>query len=485
METIALSDRLTLTEGNVLADAVSGRKLVLNPSGVAFFDVYRKHGDSEDAVREVASRFALPRGEAAGQYRGFLDLIDQGQRCEGSILPGQHHAVLEPTAACNGACPHCYHSSHADRWGPDQFTAILDEVRRGGIRSVSITGGEVFSAHYIEPFFQLAEELRRRDVTIASVSTNATFLTEQIRDRILAALTPTTVFRISLDALRGDLLDRIRPGYSRLEDPYSPILDLDRAGYPLVFTTNISTQPLEGIAEIGAYLRSYRNVRAWNVRMAVPVHFGAGERTRSAGRRRNLLSVRPKPALPLAHFHAILTAHAADAYPFDVRMGNYLMTSLLRNPSALTAMDEGHPCREDAELVTFKATGAVTQCPILSELDPTLTMGTIGGPDGLRLNEGFERDLPLAGLDTRAMPCHDCALRPVCGGGCRLYAVAYDEGLTGCDLPAKALLSWLVVDPTGILREHWPGYHARLTALVPDLDAANEHYAAHASGWDS
>jgi radical SAM protein with 4Fe4S-binding SPASM domain len=460
-----LLDRLVLQEGNVLADLASGRKLVLNPSGVAFFGIFRDHGDTDVAVRQVAARYGLDAGLARAEYRRFLELIDQGQRCEGSILPGRHHAVLEPTAACNGQCPHCYHGDRSSRWPREEFGTILDQVRAGGIRSVSITGGEVFSAHFVGSFFELARELEDRGVAIASVSTNATFLTEDIRDRVLAVIPRTTVFRVSLDALRGDLLDRIRPGYRHLADPYGPVRDLDEAGYPLVFTTNLSGQPAGDVLEIGDYLRRYRQVRAWNVRMAVPVHHGEGERARSAARRRQLLGTRPSPALGLRYYRAILEAHAASEYPFDVRMGNYLMTSLLRNPAALTAFGGGHPCREDQYLVTVKATGEVTQCPILTELAPELTMGPAGAGG---LAEGFEDSLPLAGLDTATMGCRSCPLLAACGGGCRLYALAYDQGLEGCDLPARALLSWLVTDPDGLLRRHWPQYHARLVSFIAD-----------------
>ena len=468
MEAAALLGQLTL-DGNVLADSVSGRKLVLNPSGVVFFGIFRSHGDTDEAVRQVAARYGLSDQLARAEYQRFLDLIDQGQRCEGSLLPGRHHAVLEPTAACNGQCPHCYHGDRSSRWPREQFAAILDQVRAGGINSVSITGGEVFSAHFADAFFDLARELDERGVVIASVSTNATFLTEQVRDRVLAAIPRTTVFRVSLDALRGDLLDRIRPGYRNLADPYLPVRDLDGAGYPLVFTTNLfHAQPVAAVLEIGDYLRQYRNIKAWNVRMAVPVHHGDGERARSPARRRQLLGTRPSPALGLRYYQAILEAHAASEFPFDVRMGNYLMTSLLRNPAALTAFGGGHPCREDQYLVTVKATGEVTQCPILTELAPDLTVGS--GP-GVHLGEGFEEDLPLAGLDTATMACRACPLLAVCGGGCRLYALAYDQGLEGCDLPARALLSWLVTDPAGLLRRNWPAYYARLLSLIADPSA--------------
>lgn len=483
MDAAGLLEQLTLQDGNVLADAVSGRKLVLNPSGVVFFGIFRRHGDTDEAIHQVAARYGLSHQLARTEYRRFLELIDQGQRCEGSILPGRHHAVLEPTAACNGQCPHCYHGDRSSRWPREQFAAILDQVRGGGIKSVSITGGEVFSAHFADAFFDLARELSERRVTIASVSTNATFLTEQIRDRVLAAIPRTAVFRISLDALRGDLLDRIRPGYRNLADPYLPIRDLDAAGYPLVFTTNLfHAQPVEAVLEIGDYLRQYRGIKAWNVRMAVPVHHGDGERARTPARRRQLLGTRPSPALGLRYYQAILEAHAASEFPFDVRMGNYMMTSLLRNPAALTAFGGGHPCREDQYLVTVKATGDVTQCPILTELAPDLTLGS--GRDGVHLGDGFEADLPLAGLDTATMACHTCPLLAVCGGGCRLYALAYDQGLEGCDLPAKVLLSWLVTDPAGLLRRNWPAYHARLRSFITDPGAVTRIYQQDTAGWD-
>lgn len=481
MEAAALLGQLTL-DGNVVADSVSGRKLVLNASGVAFFGIFRSHGDSDEAIRQVAAQYGLSEQLARTEYGRFLELITQGQRCEGSILPGRHHAVLEPTAACNGQCPHCYHGDRSSRWPGEQFAAILDQVRDGGIKSVSITGGEVFSAHFADAFFDLAHELEERRVAIASVSTNATFLTEQIRDRVLSEIPRATVFRISLDALRGDLLDRIRPGYRNLADPYLPIRDLDAAGYPLVFTTNLfHAQPVTAVLEIGDYLRQYHSIKAWNVRMAVPVHHGDGERTRSPARRRQLLGTRPSPALGLRYYRAILEAHANSEFPFDVRMGNYLMTSLLRNPAALTPFSGGHPCREDQYLVTVKATGDVTQCPILTELAPNLTVGS--GP-GINLREGFEADLPLAGLDTATMACRTCPLLEVCGGGCRLYALAYDQGLEGCDLPARALLSWLVTDPTGLLRRNWPAYHNRLRSLIADPGTVASICQQDTARWD-
>lgn len=464
--------RVEIEAGNVLVDHSSGRKLVLNATGVAYFDVLRRHGPGPEAAREVSARFGLSVEHAHSELNEFAALVDRGQSCTGSILPGTRHAVLEPTSGCNGGCPHCYHGSHSDGWDADQVAGALDSLNSAGIRSVSVTGGEVLSPHYVEQFFSLLPELERRGVLVASVSTNATFITEQLVDRLCTAVPGGTVFRISLDALRGTVLDRVRPGYRRLDDPYFPIGRLDEAGFDLVFTTNLSAQTPADVVEIGNYLRRYQRIKAWNVRMAVPVHYGTGVRVRAKGRLRHLLSGRPDPALSIAFYEALLREHAQDPYPFDVRMGNYLMTSLLRNPHALSALDDPHPCREDKDLVTFKATGEITQCPILNELDAELTMGNALDPTGLDLDEDYTAGLPLAGLDIGEMACASCHLRPACGGGCRLYALAYDQGIDGCDLPAYALLTWILEDPSHILRSHWPEYHARVLEIVDQPQTA-------------
>lgn len=474
-----LLDRLVVTDG-ILHDQVSGVKRVLNASARFFFEVFQNRGSGPAAIEAIVDRYGITPERARQDFEAFLDTIDQKQQCVGSILPGSEHAVIEPTAACNGQCPHCYHGTRSDRWPAEQVDTILAKVAAGGVRSVSITGGEVFSAHFADHFFDLVKTLRDHGVSVASVSTNATFLTEDIRDRALETLDETTVFRISLDALRSDLLDRVRPGYRSLPDPYAPIRELDTAGRKLVFTTNLWSQPVEDVLEIGEYLRGYRNVGAWNVRLAVPVHHGVGERARTSARRRQLFGLRPDPRLPLRYFAALLTRHAQGAFPFPVRMGNYLMTSHLAHPRALSAHPQGHPCREDARLVTVKADGAITQCPILTELAPSMNSGQILDFSG----DDLFTDLPLAGLNTASMPCADCALRPVCGGGCRLYPMAYERGAEGCDEPARALVAWLLTDPTGLLRTHWPDYHERLHQLIPDRVEAERMYADHAAGWD-
>ncbi|MDQ7982483.1 radical SAM protein [Paraburkholderia sp. SARCC-3016] len=451
-----------------MSDAVSGVKYVLDRTGIEFFRIFEQFGDTPGGVDAIAQRFLIDINQARRDYDAFLRRLDQAQHCRGSTLPGQYHAVLEPTAGCNGGCPHCYHSNHKDQWPLDRYDTVLEQLERAGIRSVSITGGEVFSTHFVERFFPLVDRLRERGFSIASVSTNATFVTETVRDRILAEISKDTVFRISLDAVDSDLLDRVRPGYRKLADPYGPIADLDNADYNLVFTTNLSVQTVTGVLEIAEHLRRYSNITTWNVRSAVPMRTTDIDRASQARAKRiELHRALPDPSMPIPYYHAILERHADTPFAFDILMGNFLTTSSLAHPAVLEPRTGSNPCHDDEELMVIKANGMVSQCPALPELDSSLQAGSLFEPnDALELSRDYAQHLPLAGLDTTTMVCRNCEFRSFCGGGCRLYSLAYGQTLTGCDLPAKALLDWIKDDESLLFRRNWPAYHARFVSMI-------------------
>ncbi|NER49297.1 MAG: radical SAM protein [Symploca sp. SIO1A3] len=458
-------DHLVLENENVLQDRFSGLKYVLQPIGIEMFHLLVRHQDIDVAAQALASHYLIDLDRARADLNTFVTKISQGQACRGSVLPGINHAVLEPTSGCNGGCPHCYHTSHKEQWPTDEYERVLSSLENAGIRSVSITGGEVFSPHFASKFFDLANLLRNHGIRIASISTNGTFVTEQIRDRIFQELPTDTVLRISLDALRSDLLDRIRPGYKRLEDPYAPLLDLDRLGYKLVFTTNLSTQPINSVLEIGEYLRSYHGISTWNVRLSVPIHYEGGSRPRAHKLR--VLSSRHDPALAIPYFEAILLQHVEVPYPFDIVMGNYLHTSALRNPAVIGRRASTHPCQNDERLLTVKATGELTRCPALTDLDRSLSMGSIFEENSESpLTREYVRHLPFSELTTMEMVCANCTYLPFCGGGCRLYAIAYEQGVSGCDLPAHALLTYISEDPKRIFRNHFPDYHSQFLNVL-------------------
>lgn len=457
---LSMFEKRFYIEGEVLTDNNSGRKIVLDEIGLDFFNIHLKSPNNDIAIQQIVELYNVDLKTAKNDFEEFLDELYQKNNCVGSILPGIDHVVLEPTSSCNGGCPHCYHSYHGNTWSREQKMSILSTLNDRNIKSVSITGGEVFSKHYIEEFFELVENLNELNINIGSISTNATFITEQLAGRIKNKIRKSTVFRISLDALESDLLARVRPGYKALEDPYFPIKILDNLGFPLVFTTNIFRQESSSILNIAEYLRRFKNIQSWNLRMAVPVHPGeSGWSKRTQGNFDN----RPSPDFQLDKYKAILFAHSENPYQYEIRLGNYLSTFFLVHPQSLPFFDgQDHPCREDKILMTIKSDGIITQCPILSELEPSLTMDY----NIFDTSDDYKSHLPLSPLNIWEMECKSCKFLTVCGGGCRLYSMAYNNDLLGCDLTAFELWNWIYEDNDDIFSRLWPAFHKKVKNTI-------------------
>lgn len=112
-------------------------------------------------------------------------------------------AHLEITYACNWRCVFCYNPRHHDlrRLTLGEWEAVLDDLRRLGTLTVTLTGGEPL-AH--PQFFELAEAVRRRSFLLR-VFTNGTLVDGEAADR-LAALKPMAV-ELSLHGSTAEVHD--------------------------------------------------------------------------------------------------------------------------------------------------------------------------------------------------------------------------------------------------------------------------------------
>src|SRR5947207_1591546 len=99
-------------------------------------------------------------------------------------------AYLELTYRCNWRCVFCYNPRHFDRAGLSaaEWIAVLDELRRLGTLTITLTGGEPL-AH--PEFFEIATAARERAFAIR-VFTNGALIDEAAADH-LARLDPLVV----------------------------------------------------------------------------------------------------------------------------------------------------------------------------------------------------------------------------------------------------------------------------------------------------
>jgi MoaA/NifB/PqqE/SkfB family radical SAM enzyme len=99
-------------------------------------------------------------------------------------------AYLELTYRCPWRCPFCYNPRRSDLVPlvAEEWSAVLDELRRLGTLAVILTGGEPLAR---PDFFEIAETARARAFALV-VFTNGVLVDDQAADR-LARLDPVAV----------------------------------------------------------------------------------------------------------------------------------------------------------------------------------------------------------------------------------------------------------------------------------------------------
>lgn len=117
------------------------------------------------------------------QEKGYIQECEAGTR---QLLPLQEYRFHEArfkesvqlsiTGKCNYKCRHCFMSApHGLQGEPtiDQIVKMLDAFERCGVRNIGITGGEPLIR---KDFWQIVDEILRRDMHITTIYTNGHLL---------------------------------------------------------------------------------------------------------------------------------------------------------------------------------------------------------------------------------------------------------------------------------------------------------------------
>lgn len=155
-----------------------------------------------------------------------LDTIARGI-ADGKVYGGPFHIELDWVDACNANCFFCASSAvHSDKtlsW--ERAHEILEEARRGGLRSIRLAGGGEPLLHPNLP--DLADWLAANDIVLDQVNSNGIALSDS---RIAALMTPRTgEVHVSLNyadaesyaegmRLPAQVFDKVCDGISRLDE---------------------------------------------------------------------------------------------------------------------------------------------------------------------------------------------------------------------------------------------------------------------------
>lgn len=432
---------------NEIINLENGKRFTLNNTGKLFFDKYNELG-FEIAYKEISALYNIDEIVIKSDLRKFIDQIEECDVHIDGSLPFRNYVVLEPTNDCSANCVHCFHkNSNKYSWNKNQIDKYLDLLQENGINAVSLTGGEIFSPHYIENSKYIIDELNRRGIALSTISTNGMFLTTDLFDWIMCNIdTQKTVFRISLDLIAENDIYKLRPGYKHYfkNDFWK---SLNSNGINVVVTTVLTNQSPQEIVNVAELIANQNCVRKWIVKPLVPTKIGHYK---------------------LMNWDMIFSTYEAflnwykknlDIVKYDFILGNVITKSLLVTGDRPVeySLNE-HPCKDEMFQKTIKANGKLTRCPMLPEINERFQ------GDDIVLSDNIS--YIFDDLVVKDMTCERCKYRKLCGGGCRAYAIAFSSNEKKCDISSKKMYNWILEDT--YIYEEWPDYYYKIKELVCD-----------------
>lgn len=439
-----MENKFYILNKNQIKDIETGRIITLNHVGMEFYKIYMSTESEDSKIAEFAQKFNVNEEIVKKDYLDFKkNFTDISERWKGDF-PENNYMVLEPTNECSGKCIHCFlKKSKPHSWNKKEIIQYLEWIKEMEIQFISITGGEIFSPHYYLTTLYLLKKVKEYDLKILSISTNGIFLSEKQVDNVVQLIGKETILRFSMDALGGEMLNKIRPGYPE-RDLRENIRRFDDLGYSSVFTTIITNQTSKDIIEIINFLSNLKNIKRWNVRPAMPI----GEKDMFIWDNRERI---------IGIYETILKLYAAKKIRFNFQIGNIVSPIFLEFPETMyTYHGNIHPCKNEKNQKTLKACGEITQCPMMGEFDSKYNFNLSN------FNRVNIKKPVFSNLNTEKMKCSKCDLFSICGGGCRLYAISHGEGLYGCDINAKMTLLWIIQDKKGIFRKNWEQFYRKV-----------------------
>lgn len=410
-----------------------------------FLKIYFLTETKEEAVQKLAEFYSIDKNKIKHDFLDFIDTIEGNKPTKLGSLPKDHYVVLEPTNDCDAHCIHCFHSFHKKySWSVKTIDEKVNILKKNGIKSVSLTGGEVFSPHYIENTKYLITKLNKEKINIISISTNGIFLTNKLMKWLDDNIDlEKLIFRISLDTLDSNILN-LRPGYKEVYSVTFWDL-LEQYSANIIVTTVLYRQAIEEVIKIADYLKTKKNILRWIVKPMVV----------TKAKQNNIKKNYQEEMLI---YKNILSWYKNNKdIRFDFLIGNSISKGMLDNPEKnieISLWD--HPCREEKNQRTIKSNGSFTRCPIISELGNQFSLNIE------RLSESSQE--LFDNLTINEMKCANCKYYKLCGGGCRLFAISATGSYYECDPHSRFFWDW--VTNSDFLKNEFKDFYTMVKDMV-------------------
>jgi SynChlorMet cassette radical SAM/SPASM protein ScmE len=422
-------------DGTLLYEADSGRERLLNGTGTFIWE--RLDGmrsldeiagamvgafdgvDAESAARDVqafaaellAQRFVEPAPGRAVRPVTQVELDDAPKQVDVSI-----------TGLCNARCTYCFYADEMEQrpdLATDAWLAFFDELGSLAVRSVCLSGGEVFTRPDLFALIDRAIENRMR----YSLLSNGILVDDAIVARLLERRTRLDSIQVSIDGSCAELHDASR-GRGSFEKALRGLRLLKQAGLPVTSRVTINRHNVADLEPIAELLLDDVGLRSFGTNDAIEM-----------GSCRQNDSIRLPPELERAAMLAL--ARLDRRYPGRVTaMAGPLARWRMFHAMERTRFAGGEPtplmgrltaCGCIFDKIAVNHDGTITPCNMLA----TMVMGRIGETP---IRDIWRSHPHLRALrDRRQIPmddvaeCKGCEWTAFCNGSCP----AVQFGLTG------------------------------------------------------
>ena len=431
----SVSARRAGADGTLLYEADSGRERLLNGTGTFVWDrLDGMRGLDEIAGDMVGAFDEVDAESAARDVQAFAaELLAQGfaEAAPGSAVPPVTQVELDDapkqvdvsiTGLCNAKCTYCFYADEMEQrpdLATDAWLAFFDELGSLAVRSVCLSGGEVFTRRDLWTLIDRVIENRMR----YSILSNGTLVDSTIVARLLERRTRLDSIQVSIDGSCAEIHDASR-GRGSFEKALRGLRLLKQAGLPVTSRVTINQHNVADLEPIAELLLDDVGLRSFGTNDAIEM-----------GSCRHADSIRLPPELERA---AMLTLARLDRrYPGRViamagplarwRMFHAMESARFVGGERTPRMGRLTACGCIFDKLAVNHDGTITPCNMLA----TMVMGRIGETP---IREIWRSHPHLRALrERREIPmddvaeCKGCEWTAFCNGSCP----AVQFGLTG------------------------------------------------------
>ncbi len=428
-----ISGRILDDNRIVLFKADSETEKELNPAGLFIWQRLNKGYTVKAIAADISDAFeTITLDRAIEDTSVFLeDLLRQGFAVEHTDAISSRKPLIEYphvsdapksidislTGKCNLSCKYCFYADamQARKDLPkEEWFSFFDELGSLSVRSVCLSGGEVFILPHL---FEIIDSIIANRMRY-SILTNGSLITEKIIAKFKKGRRRARFsnIQVSLDGSRPEIHDKSR-GQGAFEKAVRALRLLKEAGLPVTSRVTVNRHNVDDLENIAALLLDDINIAAFGTNDAIPIGKGCSNQDEIILQPEQKIKAMKTLADLAQRYNGRISATAGPLARWRTYHDmEHAMATGDKNKKWQMGLLSACGCVFSK--LSINHDGIITPCNILSTLElgriNTDSIKTIWKTHNILKQMKERRTIPM----TKVPGCEDCKWNPFCNGSC-------------------------------------------------------------------